>query len=79
MRSTNRKSLSFVAGLLKVKGRGESLVGHWVYRAAFTDEAESERLQLLRQRQPSIERTGLRPAAHVKRLGVGEHILPPVY
>ncbi len=49
MRSTNRKSLSFVAGLLKVKARGESLVGHWVYRSAGTDEAESEKLYLHRQ------------------------------
>ncbi|HEX6902158.1 MAG TPA: hypothetical protein VF789_20750 [Thermoanaerobaculia bacterium] len=59
MRSTNRKSLSFVAGLLKVKGRGESLLGHWVYRAAYTDEAECEKLHLIRQRQanPAVERT----------------------
>lgn len=51
MQSINRKSLSFVAGLLKVKSRGESLLGHWVYRAAYTDEAESEKLHLVRQRQ----------------------------
>ena len=51
MQSTNRKSLSFVAGLLKIKGRGDYLVGHWAYRAAFTDEAESEQLHLHRQRQ----------------------------
>jgi len=50
MRSTNRKSLSFVSGLFKVKGRGDELLGHWVYRAAFTDEAESERVHLLRQK-----------------------------
>ena len=49
MRSANRTSLSFVAGLLKVKGRGDSLLGHWVYRAAFTDEAESEKVHLMRQ------------------------------
>jgi len=49
MRSTNRKSLSFVAGLLKVKDRGNALVGHWVYRAGRTDEAESEVLHLQRQ------------------------------
>lgn len=50
MRSTNRKSLSFVTGLLKVKERGESLDGHWVYRGSFTDEAESEELHLHRQK-----------------------------
>ena len=49
MKSTNRKSLSFVAGLFKVKDRGNSLIGHWVYRAGHTDEAESEALQLQRQ------------------------------
>jgi hypothetical protein len=50
MRSTNRKSLSFCAGLLKVKGRGEFLDGHWVYRGGLADEAQSEELHLLRQR-----------------------------
>lgn len=50
MRSTNRKTLSFCAGLLKVKGRGESLDGYWVYRGGFSDEAESEKLLLFRQR-----------------------------
>ena len=49
MRSTNRRSLSFVAGLLKIKGRGEVLEGHWVYRAASIDEAVSEQLRLTRQ------------------------------
>lgn len=50
MRSTDRKSLSFVASLLKVKERGNSLEGHWVFRAAKTDEAESESLRLIRQK-----------------------------
>jgi hypothetical protein len=50
MRSTNRKSLSFVAGLLKIKDRGNALIGHWVYRGGRTDEAESEALHLVRQR-----------------------------
>ena len=49
MKSTNRKSLSFVTGLFKVKDRGNALVGHWVYRAGRTDEAESESLLLRRQ------------------------------
>jgi|GEM_PF-1087116 len=49
MRSTNRKSLSFVAGLLKVKDRGKALVGHWVYRAGSSDEAETEALYLMRR------------------------------
>ena len=49
MRSTTRKSLSFVAGLLKVKDRGRALVGHWAYRAGRTDEAESEALHLVRK------------------------------
>jgi len=49
LRSTNRKSLSFVAGLLKVKDRGNSLVGHWVYRGGLTDEAEAEALHLVRK------------------------------
>jgi hypothetical protein len=49
MRSANRKTLSFVAGLLKVKGRGNSLEGHWVYRASSIDEAVSEELKLVRQ------------------------------
>ena len=49
MRSTDRKSLSFVAGLLKVAGRGQSLIGHWVYRGRATDEADSEQLHLVRQ------------------------------
>ncbi|MEX8498949.1 hypothetical protein [Leptothrix ochracea] len=49
MRSSNRRTLSFVAGLLKVKGRGETLEGHWVYRAASIDEAVSEELKLVRQ------------------------------
>ena len=49
MRSTNRTSLSFVAGLLKVRGRGESLEGYWVYRSASTDEARSEAVRLARQ------------------------------
>jgi hypothetical protein len=51
MQSTNRKTLSFCAGLLKVKGRGEYLEGHWVYRGGMADEAESEKLILRRQRQ----------------------------
>jgi len=50
MRSTSRTSLSFVAGLLKVKGRGDALLGHWVYRTAATDEAASEPVHLVRQR-----------------------------
>ena len=49
MRSANRRTLSFVTGLLKVKGRGETLEGHWVYRAASIDEAVSEELKLTRQ------------------------------
>jgi len=51
MRSTNRKSLSFVAGLLKVKGRGDVLEGHWVYRAASIDDAVAEKLYLTRQHE----------------------------
>jgi|HubBroStandDraft_2_1064218.scaffolds.fasta_scaffold451164_1 hypothetical protein len=49
LQSTNRKSLSFVAGLVKVKDRGNSLVGHWVYRGGVTDEAEAEVLHLVRK------------------------------
>ena len=48
MRSKTRKSLSFVAGLLKVKDRGRALKGHWVYRGGASDEAESEALNLIR-------------------------------
>lgn len=48
MRSKTRKSLSFVAGLLKVKDRGRALKGHWVYRGGPSDEAESEALNLTR-------------------------------
>ncbi len=49
MRSSSRKSLSFVAGLFKVMGRGESLEGHWVYRSRATDSARSEPVLLKRQ------------------------------
>jgi hypothetical protein len=49
MRSSNRKSLSFVAGLFKIKGRGESLEGHWVFRSSSSDTANSEPLHLIRQ------------------------------
>lgn len=49
MRSSNRKSLSFVAGLFKIMGRGESLKGNWVYRSRATDEAHSEPVILKRQ------------------------------
>jgi hypothetical protein len=49
MRSTTRRSLSFVAGLVKVKDRGRVLKGHWVFRGGSSDEAQSEALHLVRQ------------------------------
>lgn len=49
MQSTNRTSLSFVAGLLKVNGRGRTLEGHWVFRAASVDDVVSEKFLLTRQ------------------------------
>jgi hypothetical protein len=49
MRSKTRTSLSFVAGLVKVKNRGRALSGHWVYRGGVSDEAESEALNLVRR------------------------------
>ncbi len=48
LQSKNRKVLSYVTGLFKVTGRGEGLEGHWVYRSASTEGAESAKLEFLR-------------------------------
>ena len=49
LQSKDRKSLSFVSGLLKIKDRGNSLAGYWVYRSGASEEAEAEELRLVRQ------------------------------
>lgn len=48
LRSKNRESLSFIAGLFKVEGRGQILDGSWAYRGAATDKVDSESLKLKR-------------------------------
>lgn len=48
MISDDRRSLSFVTSLLKVEGRGESLVGHMAYRSAQNDQVDSEHIKWTR-------------------------------
>lgn len=48
LKSTDHKSLSFVAGLFKVEGRGQELKGHWAYRSR-SDIVDKETLSFIRQ------------------------------
>lgn len=48
LRSSNRKSMSFVSGLFQVDSRGSSLTGTWCYRGSHPDKVKSEDLTLCR-------------------------------
>jgi len=44
-KSTDRTRLSFAAGLVKVLDRGQTLEGHWAYRAFQSDRVETESIR----------------------------------
>jgi hypothetical protein len=45
MESDNRKSLSFATSLLQITDRGDSLVGHIIYRSSQNDRVDSENIK----------------------------------